>query len=375
MKKSIFITSTDIMMMHFLVPHIRHFRSLGYDVTVACSDVGDRVSDIKAAVDNQVKVHVVNLVRNPFTLSNIKGYNELKEIINNGNFTHVLTNEPVMGVMTRLASKNARKRGTKVIYTSHGFHFYEGASIINWLIYYTVEMLMQRYTDKLVTVNNEDYKFAKKKYKIPVCIIPGVGVSDERYFYADEDAKNNLRDKLGYKKDAYIIIASGELNDNKNQKMIIDAIELLKDKMPNVKLLLAGKGVNKDFLVNCIKSKNLTDKVNLIGYKADLENYVQMSDMVVSASIREGLGLNIIEAMATGKPVVASLNRGHKELIKSGENGFLFDLNNTAEFADRIFQIYNDKNLSRKFSKKTLEMAKPFMLPNILGILSDIYII
>ena len=123
--KKILITSTDMMMMQFLLPHVYFLREQGYDVEVACSNVGGRIHEVINAVGKE-KVHNVELYRNPIKIGNLKGLKQLKKIVNSGNYDLVWTNEPVMGVMTRIAAKKARKKGTKVVYMTHGYHFFKG---------------------------------------------------------------------------------------------------------------------------------------------------------------------------------------------------------------------------------------------------------
>ncbi|MFQ7290312.1 MAG: glycosyltransferase [Lacrimispora saccharolytica] len=163
MRKRILITSTDLMMIQFLVPHVLNFAEHGYAVEIACSDVGGYVAGIQKRLENHVKaVYTVPLVRSPFSFSNIKGYRQLKKIIDKGAYDIIWTNEPVMGVATRLAARNARKKGTQIAYMVHGFHFYKGAPLFNWAVIYTIEKLLSLITDYIITLNREDFSRASR---------------------------------------------------------------------------------------------------------------------------------------------------------------------------------------------------------------------
>ena len=113
--KKLLLTCTDLMAIQFLVPHIRYLSQNGFSVELACSDVGGRLGDLHKALDGIAPIHTVRLVRSPFSLGNRKGYGDLKKIIDGEHWDIIWTNEPVMGVMTRLAARSARRHGTKVV--------------------------------------------------------------------------------------------------------------------------------------------------------------------------------------------------------------------------------------------------------------------
>ena len=155
--KRILLTCTDLMTIQFMVPHIRYLAENGFSVDLACSVVGDRLEDVKHAVGNVAKIHTLRLVRSPFSPVNLKGYGDLKRILAENEYDIIWTNEPVMGVMTRFAARKVRKKGTKVLYMAHGFHFFKGAPLLNWLMWAPTEIIMSRFNDILVTINWEDY--------------------------------------------------------------------------------------------------------------------------------------------------------------------------------------------------------------------------
>ena len=143
MGKRILITSTDLMMVQFLIPHVINLSENGYCVEVACSEVGGRLEEVRQKLNGYVAaVHQVRLYRSPLKPGNIQGYRDMKKIVESGKYDVIWTNEPVMGVVTRLAARKARKTGTKVLYMAHGFHFYKGVPKLNWVIYYPVEKLL-----------------------------------------------------------------------------------------------------------------------------------------------------------------------------------------------------------------------------------------
>ena len=206
--KRLLLTCTDLMAIQFLVPHVKFLSQNGFSVELACSDVGGRLDDLHRELDGIAPIHVVRLVRNPFSSGNLNGYDDLKKIINSSRGDVIWTNEPVMGVMTRLAAKKARKSGTKVIYMVHGFHFYKGAPKKNWMMYYPVEKYCSRLCDMIITINEEDYQRAKTFHSPRVEKIPGVGVNLE-CFAPNEAIRREWREKLGLADDDIELLTVG----------------------------------------------------------------------------------------------------------------------------------------------------------------------
>ncbi len=340
-------------MKQFLEPHVIHLLKSGCTVDVACSEVLNRFSEVSKDLKGRVKLYKLSMQRSPFDRSNLKGYKEVKDIIDQGNYDIIWTNEPVMGMLTRLAARKARKRSAQVIYMAHGFHFYQGAPRKNWMVYYPIEKWMVRYTDKLITINKEDYQFAQKHFSCPVFHIHGIGANTEKYHPISLEEQRQRRKELGF--DGPIILNVGELNPNKNQKTAILAFKEVLKQYPNAKLLIAGKGEERDALERLVSTEGLTGKVVFLGYTLELEKYMQICDAEISCSYREGMPLNVIEAMLCGKPVVASHNRGHDELVQGGMNGYLVGADHVEDYANRICEVIGS---GQSFAKAAMQCAK-----------------
>ena len=355
LSRRILITCTDSMMKQFLEPYVFHLVENGCSVDVACSEVLDRFSEVSEDLKGYAKLYKLSMQRSPFDRSNLKGYKEVKEIIEQGNYDLIWTNEPVMGMLTRLAARKARKRGTKVIYMAHGFHFYQGAPKKSWMIYYPIEKWMARYTDKLITINREDDQFARKHFPCPVFHIHGIGANTKKFHPIRPEEQRLRRKELGL--DGPVMMNVGELNPNKNQKTAILAFKEVVKQYPDAKLLIAGKGEEREALEQLADAEGLKGKVVFLGYTLELEKYMQVCDVEITCSYREGMPLNVIEAMLCGKPVVASHNRGHDELIRNGENGYLVDVDNAGSYADKICEILAAE---RDFTEAALRCAEPY---------------
>lgn len=347
----------------FHLPYLRMLKEQGHEIHVAAHD--------NLAVKNGLQLryadrHIeIPFERSPFDRRNIRAYRLLKELIDRENYDLIVCNTPVGGVLTRLAAKKARKRGTKVVYIAHGFHFFKGAPFKNWLLYYPLEKHLSRLCDMVITINEEDYQLAKRCFPGRVERIHGIGVDGDRFHPVSEEEQQALRRAEGLSEKDYVVLCTGELNENKNQKTLIAAAALLKDRIPNLAVLLAGNGPKEQELRKQIRELGLEESVRLLGYRTDLEHIVPAVDAVVSCSRREGLPLNIVEAMLCEKPIVASTNRGHRELVTDGASGFLLPPDDPAGFADALEALSKDAELGRKYGMVGREKAQPYQVAGV----------
>ena len=277
--------------------------------------------------------------------------------------------------MTRLAAKKARKTGTKVIYTAHGFHFYHGAPLMNWVVYYPIEKYLSRFTDVLITINEEDYAFAKKKLKAGrVEHIHGVGIKAEKFeFGIPESKRDEMRANFTCTPIDFVMMYAAELNENKNQKMLIDAMKKLVPAYPNMKILLAGEGPLKEKFEKEIRENFLQSNVLLIGYRTDIPELLKISDLYVATSKREGLPINILEAMVSGLPLVVTNARGQRELVEDGKNGYVVEIGDVDSLVEKIRNIYLDSRMRNMITKNARANIAPYLLPNVLAEMKRIY--
>ncbi len=346
--KRILLTCTDLMAIQFMVPHIRYLAENGFHVELACSIVGDRYDDLKKAVGDVAKINIVRLVRSPFSPGNIKGYKDMKKLLSENKYDIIWTNEPVMGVVTRLAARAARKNGTTVLYMAHGFHFFKGAPLFNWLLWAPLEYFMSRFNDVLVTINWEDYNRAKKYMKTPEIIhINGIGVD----FSTRECAcpRNEKRAQLGISEDDILILSVGELQTRKNHEVIIKAISKLQNK--NLKYIICGQGVLENKLKRLINDLHLNEQVFLLGYRQDIPEIMLASDIYAHPSKREGLGLASLEAMSFGLPLITSNTQGIPDYVENGVTGYMCDPDDIDAYAKNIHKLVSDNELRKKIEE------------------------
>ena len=369
--KVLLVATVQSHICQFHKPLVEMLHEYGVEVHVAAKDNLAEKNGLR--LDFVEKVFNIPFERSPFDKRNMKAYRQLKQLIERENYQVVHTNTPVGGIVGRLAARNARKHECQVLYTAHGFHFFKGGPKKSWLLYFPVEWFMCRYTDELITITEEDFQLAKKRFPVSVSRTHGIGANSSRYSVAALEEKMTLRAQLGYSHDRKIIICTGELNANKNQIVAIEAMKHVVQHVPDVLLLLAGNGETKEKLEESILENGLVDNVQLLGYRTDLEQFVKAADLVLSCSKREGLPVNIIEGMLCAKPIVASVNRGHKELVRSGENGFLVDALDPEAFAKQIATVLCDSRLSDSLGSKGLQKAQLYTDVSVKQELREIY--
>lgn len=370
MTKRLLITSTDLMMVQFLVPHVKHLSNCGFDIDVACSEVGGRLNEVRDNLTPYVgEIFKVNLRRSPLSLENVKGYNQLLKIITAVHYDYIWTNEPVMGVVTRLAARDARKQGTKLIYMAHGFHFFKGAPMINWMIYYPVERLMAHHADMICTVNAEDFARAKRFDVKNVSYIHGIGINTARL--SASDTQNNIRQELGITDDMLMVLSVGELNKNKSQSTIIKAICHLKNS--SIHYVLCGKGNEENNLKVLAARLGVSHQVHFLGYRKDVVDICAHADIYVMPSYREGLPVSSLEAMYCGLPLVTSNIRGLTDVNKDGINGLLCTPGDYVGFAKAIKALCDSPDLRIKMGAKNKCDVIPYTIDNTLHEVENLF--
>ncbi len=363
MKKVLFVASVTGHIKAFHLPYLKMFKERGFQVDVAAKET--------VALPEEYHTYNVPFERSPFNKNNIYACKQLKKIISENHYDIIHCHTPVASMITRLVARKARKKGTKLLYTAHGFHFFKGAPLINWLIYYPVEKLCAHFTDVLITINQEDYHRAKKKMKAKeVAYVPGVGVDMDKFSVPQCD-KNKKRQELGIPEEATVLLSVGELNTNKNHQVIIQAMSQVPEK--NIHYLIAGKGNQSVALQALADSLGLSDKVHLLGFRNDIPELCIASDIFCFPSKREGLGLASLEAMVYGLPLLTSNIHGINDYSINGKTGYKYSPLDADGFAEGISKIISDPEASSIMGAYNREFVKKYDIQNVLPIMRAIY--
>lgn len=364
MKKVLFTATVDSHILQFHLPFLKMFKENGYEVHVATN--GDESIPF---CDKKIKI---SFERSPLKINNLKAIGQLRKVINEEQYDIIHTHTPMGSVVTRLAAKQARKKyNTRVIYTAHGFHFFKGAPLLNWLVFYPVEKYLSKYTDTLITINMEDYELAKAKFKKckDIQYVPGVGIDEEKFnFEMSDEEKHELRTSLGIKDDDFVMIYPAELSKRKRQIWLINTVSELLKEHNDIHLLLPGKDSLNGQCQELVKELKLENQIHFLGYRKDIPQLLKISDLAVSSSKQEGLPVNLMEAMCIGLPIVASNCRGNRDLIENGKNGYLVNLEDGDDFLKHIVEIYiNDINFLNN------NIIKGYSVDNIILKMKKIY--
>lgn len=378
MKKVLIVASVVSFIEWFNKENIEFLsRELGCEVHIACNfdymndtDIERTQKYIEKLKSQGIVLHNIEFARSPFGLSNIKAYKELKLALDIEKFDLVHCHTPTASMMTRLAARKARKHGSIVMYTCHGFHFHKSSSKKNWMLYYPVEKFLSRYCDYLVTINKEDYNRAKTFHCDNVRYIPSVGVDINRIrnLLIDKSAKKK---ELGVPSDKTLIISAGELIERKNHEVIIKALAKLND--PDIYYAIAGKGPLKDYLTNLANDLGIADRVLLLGFRTDVFELYHAADISAFPSKIEGLGLAGVEAMAAGVPLVSSNVHGILDYVIDGKTGYAIAPNDVDGYAAAIKKLAENPALRESMKPDCLKVVEPFELSNALRVMWDIY--
>lgn len=328
--------------------------------------------ELRMDADYPIHLYDSHTYRSLFALKdNIIAYKNASNILKQGDFFAIHCNTPIGGIIGRICGK---KYGVKkVIYTAHGFHFYKGAPLLNRTVFKWAEMIMAHWTDAIITMNSEDFEAAKKfrlRNNGKVYYVPGVGVDTEMYKNIEVD-RASLRREFGIKEDDTVCISMGDLVPRKNYAVAIDAISKCRNK--SIHYLLAGVGPELENLKRLAEEKGVLERIHFIGFRSDIKELLQISDMFLFTTLQEGLPRSMMEAMASGLPCVVSKIRGNVDLINDGEGGYLVSPKDTETFARRLDELSQNKELRERMSKKNLERIKDFDVKSVKKKISEIY--
>lgn len=367
------VATVPSMLGQFNMNNIKMLQDMGYVVDVA-GDFTDtsvwpaeRVQKFKDQLKGmEIEAIQLDFSRSPLKIGrHIASYKETLKLIENRKYAFIHTHTPIASAIVRQA---AHKTGTKVIYTAHGFHFYDGAPLKNWLFFYLIEKYYSKYTDVLITINKEDYKRASEKFHAKKTVyIPGVGVDTEK-FAPRQSGREKIRRELNLPDDRILLLSVGELNENKNHISVIKALADLQD----ITYVVVGKGEKESELKQL--AKDAAVDLRLPGFRTDVADFYDAADIYILPSIREGLNVSLMEAMASGLPCLAGNIRGNVDLVDEGKGGYLFSPEDACKIRNAVQKMINTTPEKRtEQGRHNLEKIRLFDISTVEGITAYIY--
>lgn len=343
-KKALVVTAVAGFVRGFLSHDMKLLQDRGYEVhcatnaeTVGAENIDEYFREIN------VIFHQVNFSSaSPVSIQTIKSYKQMKQLLKGYDFQVVHCHTPIAAAITRAACFKYRKKGLKVIYTSHGFYFHRGSSKKTWLFFYTLEKLQSLWTDAIITINFEDYNNAQKMFCKNVFHINGVGIDTRRYTDLKID-RTAYRNGIGIKNDQIMILSIGELSRRKNHQIVIKAISKLNN--PKLVFVICGRAMQGvgTFEELTSLSKELKVKTVFIGFRDDIPQVCHCADIGTIPSTREGLGLAGIELLASGVPLVGSNVHGINDYVINGVTGFTYNPYDDNGFTEGIRKLCNEQ--------------------------------
>lgn len=320
--------------------------------------------------DLGVYFHQVDFVRNPFHPLNYRAYKQVCQLIKKVKIDFIHCNTPIGGVIGRLAGKKCKVK--KVIYQAHGFHFYKGAPLKNWILYYPVERWLAHYTDAIITINTEDYNLAKEKLHLKnnggKYYVPGVGIDEEVYRHPSID-RDSMRQTMDVQKKEILLISVGRLDENKNNEIIIRALAQTSD----IKLVICGDGEQMKYLRQLSEQLGISNRVLFLGNRNDIVNLYHAADVFVMMSFREGLSRSVMEAMAAGLPCIVSDIRGNRDLIIQNKNGILCSPTDVTCLSANMKKLAKNSTLRENMAHANVECLKNYSTKSVIKKMIEIY--
>lgn len=373
MAKVLFVaTVVKTHIMEFHIPYLKMFKDMGWETAVAARNDFDDPKDCMIPYCDQY--FDIPFERSPFSLGNAKAYKELKRVIKAGRYDLIHCHTPVGAMLTRLAAQEERTKGSKVFYTAHGFHFFKGAPLINWVLFYPVERALARKTDVLITINKEDFNRAKGFKAGRVYYVPGVGIDIHRFENRSMN-RAGKRAELRIKEQDFVLLSVGELIKRKNHSLVLDALGELKraGKIEDIQYYICGRGVLEDDLKKKADSLGIADRVHFLGYRYDVNEICGAADLFVFMSLQEGLPVALMEAMACGLPIICSDIRGNTDLVENEKDGEVVESTKEA-VANAIIRLKNDKGLRDRYAQSAAVRIKNFDITSVVSKMRDIYL-
>jgi glycosyltransferase involved in cell wall biosynthesis len=327
-------------------------RQMGWQVDVLATDAVFR----RRLRDHQIGVVNLDLIRREISpLRDLKGLFRLWQFLRRSDYDIVHTHTSKAGFVGRLAAKAAGIRA--IIHTVHGFAFHEESSRKALLTYALLERIAAYACHRIVTVSEYHRRWALK-LKIgnarKVVAIPN-GISPDRV-KADRD-RESFRRELRIDPGTAMLLSTGRLAEGKGLEYLLAAAHLISDSSnPRFKIVFAGSGPLEPSLKQLAEDLGLREQVRFLGFRNDIGDLLLASDIVVLPTLREGLSIALLEAMAAGKPIVTTTIGSNLEATHHGRAALLVPAKNPKALAKAVTQFFRNSSLRLLKSTKASEL-------------------
>lgn len=366
MNKVLMVASNWTHIRNFHLPYLHEFQKLGWTTHVGCFGIPESADGIDKCME-------LPFEKSFFSLTNFRVTKQLRSIINDEKYDLIIVHTSLAAFFTRLAVKGMHDR-PRVINVVHGYLFDDDTPFVKKTILSLAEKFTAKETDLILVMNEWDYEYATRHHLgWEIKLIPGMGVDFSKFDLSTKADGVLLRTELGIPENAFVLIYPAEFSKRKSQSVLIKAMSMLPEK---VFLVLPGSGVLLEECKALVESLKLENRVLFPGYISDIGSWYRMANAAVTASRIEGLPFNVMEAMYCGLPVIASRTKGHIDLIKDGETGYLYPYGDSTECAEVVKSLVSDRELDfvirdsvkRSLSQYRIENVSSLIMKKYLGI-------
>ena len=305
-----------------------------------------------------------------FSPRNFAAVLQLRSLLLRENYAMISLHTSLAAFFARLAVQLLPKSQRPVVMnTAHGYLFDGRTPVLKRTLLLGAERMTAPITDWLLTMNRQDEQIAKR-YQLGRHIVPtpGMGIALTRFSPPSPAEKRALRRAMELPENSLVLIYAAEFSGRKNQKMLISAMP----ELPNAVLLLPGRGALLDECRVLAQQQDVADRVRFPGFASNIEQYYRAADLCVSSSRSEGLPFNVMEAMACGLPAVLSDVKGHEDLVRAGENGFLFPYDDKNAFIRAVKQAA-EPTFRAQMSAAAVQTATPYGIDAVFPQLTALY--
>jgi glycosyltransferase involved in cell wall biosynthesis len=276
-------------------------------------------------------------------LWDLGGLLRLRQFLRSESYDIVHTHTSKGGFVGRLA---ARLAGVPVIvHTAHGFAFHEGSPVPIRLFYSTLEWIASRWCDRIVSVSEFHRSWA---IRLGMCrprkimAIPN-GIAD--ICRNQEAAPAEIRGQLGARRGDLLILSIARLAEDKGLKYLIEAAAMLPHTGRRIQIVIAGEGPARSQLERLASHLGVTDRVSFVGFREDVGDLLAACDLVIFPSLREGLSISLLEAMAAGKPIIATSIGSQREVASQADLALLVRPADALSLSENILRLAGDPAL------------------------------
>jgi len=372
--KLLFVATVSVTLRSFLLPYARYFRSLGWRVDGAADGVSGCPS-CAAAFD---AVHEVPFSRNPLAVpSLVTAARRLRLLAEAEKYDLVHVHTPVAAFVTRLALRRLRSRGLRVVYTAHGFHFFEGGPPLRNALFLALEKLAGSWTDRLVVINGEDETAARRHRLVPperLRLFPGVGVDTAAFAResVSPECVAAVRKEMRLPEEAPFFLMVAEFNPGKRHRDLLRAFAGLPPRAPAPHLVCAGEGALLEETKRLAAEFGVAERVRFPGYRRDVKVLLKGAAALVLPSEREGLPVSVLEALAMETPVIGADARGIRDLLRDG-CGLLVPVGDVRALCDALCQVLARPEEARARAERGRRRAREMDISRLLALSEELY--